>query len=670
MKIKSLGLKISLIVSLMIAVMVVIIILIVTSRVNSLVQEFTREEAKIANHTLSKSISDHQDEAIARARLIASTEEVVDEIIAGNVDKLRETLLPFTEGVDLITVIDTQGNVILRMHNDKTGDSLLNQKAVSTTLATGQEVRLIERGNTVGLTTVGTAAARDSNGSIVAVIKCGHDLALPEFVDTIKDISSCEITIFDGDTRLNTTFVDENGERVIGTQASDAVVETVINQRQDFATEIPLFGHTYAVHYSPLIMDNEVIGMLFAGVNIDGTLANERTLVNQVITAAIISVVVSILLVFLVSIFMINRPLRKIDVFADRLKTGDLGISSASKSTIDVRSSDEVGILARTLEQAYAQLQGYIGEIRDRMQDLSDGDLATGSDYEFQGDFTLIKESINLIVDNLNRTMVEINSSASQVSNVSRQIADGSQSLAQGSTEQASSVDELSRTIADVANKTRSNAEMAGKAAALANSIKDSAEKGSRQMDEMMLAVNEINEASSSISKVIKVIDDIAFQTNILALNAAVEAARAGQQGKGFAVVAEEVRNLAAKSAEAARDTGALIENSIEKANLGVRIAGETAESLAEIVSGINESSNLMNEIARSSEEQSIGINQINSGIDQVAQVVQQNSATAEESAAASEEMSGQSAMLQELISQFKLKGDDNRRWELPPARR
>jgi methyl-accepting chemotaxis protein len=178
-------------------------------------------------------------------------------------------------------------------------------------------------------------------------------------------------------------------------------------------------------------------------------------------------------------------------------------------------------------------------------------------------------------------------------------------------------------------------------------------------MDEMMTAVKDINVASQSINKVIKVIDDIAFQTNILALNAAVEAARAGQHGKGFAVVAEEVRSLAAKSAEAAKDTGGLIANSMEKAELGARIADDTAASLVEIVSGINESSQIVTEIAKSSEEQSLGIAQINRGIDQVAQVVQQNSATAEESAAASEEMSGQANMLEELVSQFKLKGQN-----------
>ncbi len=243
----------------------------------------------------------------------------------------------------------------------------------------------------------------------------------------------------------------------------------------------------------------------------------------------------------------------------------------------------------------------------------------------------------------------------------SHQIAEGAQALAQGSTEQAASIQELSASIAEISGRTRENATKAEQAAHLANAIKGNAEKGSRQMEEMIAAVKDINEASNSISKVLKTIDDIAFQTNILALNAAVEAARAGEHGKGFAVVAEEVRSLASKSAEAAKDTGNLITNSIDKAKLGVQIADETFAGFSEIVNGINESGQLVGDIARLSEEQSSAISQVDAGIDQVSQVVQTNSATAQESAAASEEISSQANMLEELVIQFNVEeGDDD----------
>jgi methyl-accepting chemotaxis protein len=276
------------------------------------------------------------------------------------------------------------------------------------------------------------------------------------------------------------------------------------------------------------------------------------------------------------------------------------------------------------------------------------------------------------MVKELSEMFGEIKTSSEQVTVGAQQIADGAQTLAQGATEQAASVEELSSSINEVANKTADNAKLANRAADLSATVRDNAQKGTEQMDAMMSAVKDINDASNEINQVIKVIDNIAFQTNILALNAAVEAARAGQHGKGFAVVAEEVRSLAAKSADAAKDTGTLIENSIEKATLGARIADETSASLAEIVNGINESTEIVRQIADSSEEQSVAIKEINKGIDQVAQVVQSNSATAQESAAASEEMSGQSSILNELIGRFKIPGGNTlgggRRAALPKA--
>jgi len=306
--------------------------------------------------------------------------------------------------------------------------------------------------------------------------------------------------------------------------------------------------------------------------------------------------------------------------------------------------------MSRSIGDLLAMLRSKIYSLKA----ISGGDMSVNIDLRAPND--TIGTELSVMVKNLNDMFVDIHAATKQAAAGSRQTADGAQSLAQGSTAQADNVAQLSSSIVEIAQRTKDNAEMAGRAANLAGTIMQNAEKGSRQMDEMTSAVKEINEASQSISKIIKVIDDIAFQTNILALNAAVEAARAGQHGKGFAVVAEEVRNLASKSADAARDTGSLISNSMEKAELGSRIAGETAESLAQIVSGISESNDIVSSIAASSEEQSHGIEQINRNIDLVAQVVQQNSSTAQESAAASVEMSRQSAILEELISKFKLK--------------
>ena len=369
-----------------------------------------------------------------------------------------------------------------------------------------------------------------------------------------------------------------------------------------------------------------------------------------------IFIAVYLLFMLALSIIMGNRqaqPILSLTKSVKKLAEGSLD------EEIQVRSKNEIGALAKGLRQLVAQLKEYrlyIQEITDSLNEMQDGNLDIRLKKEYNGEFTKIKVALLDLSDKLTGLIGNIRISSDQVSSSAENVSAGAQNLTRGSMEQASSIEELSATINDISDRIRKNAENAAKANEAAANSQEEIIKSDGQMQDMKASMNRINEKSAEISKIIKTIDDIAFQTNILALNAAIEAARAGEAGKGFAVVADEVRNLAQKSAEAAKDTTALIDDTVKAVEQGSRLADNTANSLHEVVSGQKELSLLISEIAAASDEQANAVSQVTTGIDQISSVVQTNSATAEESSASSSELNDQARNLREQISRFRLR--------------
>ncbi|WP_373483595.1 methyl-accepting chemotaxis protein [Acetobacterium sp.] len=444
-------------------------------------------------------------------------------------------------------------------------------------------------------------------------------------------------SINDVHTRL--TRIVEISTNIANGDMRDLEVLTKVGKRSDNDTLIPALVNMIQ---NIINLVNETEKM--ASIAIEGNLSNRGDVsgfpgeYGKIVTG------------FNQTLDAVIAPIEEASATLTQLSQGNLHTKMAGDYSGDHAQIKEA------LNQTISFLSQYVGEITSTLEEMGRGNLDQEITTYYLGDFQAIKTALNDINANLSHTMTDIDVAAGQVEVGARQISDGGQALAQGTTEQASSIQELTASIEEVAGETKKNAMRANEANERAIEVRTNAEVGNTQMTKMISAMSDINISSNDISKIIKVIDDIAFQTNILALNAAVEAARAGQHGKGFAVVAEEVRSLAARSAEAAKETTGLIEGSIDKVNMGTQIADETAISLKEILDEIEKVTSLVGDIAQASNEQASEIAQITQGIEQVSQVVQTNSATAEESAAASEELSGQAEMLKEMVGAFKVK--------------
>ncbi len=485
----------------------------------------------------------------------------------------------------------------------------------------------------------------------------------------VNDTKAAIDSASDALTKMRDTFPLIR-ERFKGDKALMDEVETILQQAMGYRDQV--FDLALALRndeafalmknsYAPLLdqmadvlreiateAENDAIAMVEQGRQLQTT--------SMLVVIAVIGF--SIALAVVLGLYISNgirKPVEEIKEVAEKMAAGNLDVS------LDYQSRDELGNLSDSMRSLIHMFREIIDDMSYGLASLGSGDFTVESKVEelYVGDFQRLLTSMYQIIERLSQTLGQISMASDQVSAGSDQVSAGSQALSQGATEQASSVEELAATINEISSQVSENAENAQQGSKLADAAGAKIELGNRQMQEMIAAMGEISDKSGQIGKIIKTIEDIAFQTNILALNAAVEAARAGAAGKGFAVVADEVRNLASKSAEASKSTAALIEGSIQAVERGTSLADETANTLSEVVVSAKQVVAVVDNISRASSEQALSIAQVTQGIDQISSVVQTNSATAEESAAASEELSGQAQMLKNLVEKFKLRNTE-----------
>ncbi|MFV0517109.1 MAG: methyl-accepting chemotaxis protein [Aminipila sp.] len=462
------------------------------------------------------------------------------------------------------------------------------------------------------------------------------------------------------------TIIDGNGVIVYDSESSDAIKQNFKDlvpedayakikegwaSGKEFTIETSRQnGEKYTRFFYPIKTGDDI---WWAQTALDSDEMNEAVLKTTffliVFSLIGLAVIISIIAIVLKRLL---KPINQVVSAAENISNGNLDV------TLNITSNDEIGDVATAFESTILTLKTIIGDVNYLLGEMGNGNFGIESKApnSYVGDFAHILRSVSDINNSLSSTLSNINESSSQVNVGAEQVSCAAQALSQGAVEQASSIEELSATITEIAEHVKVTAANAQDASVQSNEAGSGVMESNQQMKEMIVAMNDITDKSNEIGKIIKTIEDIAFQTNILALNAAVEAARAGAAGKGFAVVADEVRNLATKSAEAAKNTTLLIEETVSAVDKGSQIANYTAQSLLTVVDKSENVNSLIGEIAKACEDQSISITQVTLGVDQISAVVQNNSATAEESAAASEELSAQADLLKELVSQFTLK--------------
>ena len=485
------------------------------------------------------------------------------------------------------------------------------------------------------------------NGAVAV----GYSYSTNLLVDNIKEQTDAQATIFADNLRIATTVTKEDGERAIGTTMLDNIYDTVIRNGQIYQQETEIFGEKYMATYLPLKDNNgNVRGALFTGAPMAQSLKNRMTVTIISISLGVVMLIAASVVFLRFVTVHISQPVAMVKVMATEMEIGNLRGNPGIRGKVE---DNEIGDLARALASAITTLDGYISDISDMMREMSDGNFGYQTSVSYKGDFINIGQSADALHQKMKSVVNSINGSADEVYNGSEQISSVSGIIADGTTKQAAASEELSASMEEITGSINLTVESVEKTMELSHMSLDTVNNQSTQIKDMLAAMENIEESTGEISKIIQSIEDIAFQTNILALNAAVEAARAGEAGKGFAVVADEVRNLATKSAEAAKNTSTLIESCIAAVNNGSDMAHRTAEAMNTVVDNVNNTNKLIDDINQQTAKQAEAVAQVKAGIDSISEVVQQNSATAQECAANCQELNSQAMNLREQIAIF-----------------